>query len=118
MLFRRRQRKRSKAELAEYTVTLLPSARELRVREDQSVLEAALAAGLPFPHQCKAALCRSCRCRLQKGEVHLRKPVCPPLTPDEVEAGLILACQAEPRADLCIHVEARGNRPIPPAGSD
>ena len=100
---------------AVHAVRLEPSGRVLRVAAGQSVLEAALAAGLPFPHQCKAAMCRSCRCTLQAGRIASRKPQHPPLSLDEQAQGLILACQTEPRSDLVIAVEARGNRPIPPA---
>lgn len=98
--------------VARHTVVLLPSGRELSVREDQTVLEAALDAGLPFPHQCKAAMCTSCRCELLSGQVAPRKPMVPPLSDAQDAAGLILACQCEPRSELRIHVEARGNRAI------
>lgn len=90
----------------------MPSGRVLLVRADQTVLEAALAERLPFPHQCKAARCSSCRCRLLAGHVAERRPMAPPLTAAARADGEILACQAEPRSDLRIVVDARGNRPI------
>lgn len=96
-----------------YRVVLQPSGRELQVRADQSVLEAALAAGLPFPHNCRAGICHSCRCRLLEGEVYVRRDKSRFARPlDPAEPQMILACQSEPRSVLEIEVEARGNRPI------
>ncbi len=98
---------------AVYTVVLLPSGRQLQVPADQSILEAALAEGLPFPHNCRAGICHSCRCRLVEGEVYVRRDksrFARPLDPEEPH--VILACQSEPRSALRVEVEARGNRPI------
>lgn len=98
---------------AVYTVRIGPSGRELKVASDESILEAALAEGLPWPHNCKAGICHSCRCQLEQGEVYVRREKTLFMTPDEPEEpNTILACQSEPRSDLRVHVDARGNRPI------
>lgn len=98
---------------AVYTVRIGPAGRELQVACDETILEAALANGLPWPHNCKAGICHSCRCQLEQGEVYVRRDKTLFMTPDEPEEpNTILACQSEPRSDLCVHVESRGNRPI------
>ncbi len=51
----------------EYSVRIEPHGRTLRVREDQSVLEVALAAGLNLPHSCRSGHCASCKARLLSG---------------------------------------------------
>nr|MBV6630784.1 (2Fe-2S)-binding protein [Oceanococcus sp. HetDA_MAG_MS8] len=96
-----------------HTVRIGPSGRELLVASNQSILEAALAEGLPWPHNCKAGICHSCRCQLEQGEVYVRRDKTLFMTPEEPEEpNTILACQSEPRSDLRVHVDARGNRPI------
>lgn len=89
----------------EYTVRIEPHGRTIRVRAGQSVLEAALAAGLNLPHSCKSGHCSSCRARLRSGEV--RYPDVRPagITAAEEAAGNLLLCQARPLTDLVL--EAR-----------
>jgi CDP-4-dehydro-6-deoxyglucose reductase, E3 len=89
----------------EHTVRIEPHGRTLRVRADQPVLEAALAAGLNLPHSCKSGHCSSCRARLVAGEI--RYPGGRPLgiTLAEERSGHILLCQARAQSDLT--VEAR-----------
>ena len=89
----------------DYSVRIDPHGRTIRVRPDQPVLEAALAAGLNLPHSCKSGHCSSCRARLRAGAV--RYPGVRPagITAEEEAAGNVLLCQARPLTDLV--VEAR-----------
>lgn len=89
----------------DYSVRIDPHGRTIRVRADQPVLEAALAAGLNLPHSCKSGHCSSCRARLRAGAV--RYPGVRPagITAEEEAAGNVLLCQARPLTDLV--VEAR-----------
>ena len=68
----------------------------------QSVLDAALSAGLNLPHSCKGGNCGSCRARLLEGRVWY--PNGPPLGLSAVESadGLVLLCQARAETDLAI----------------
>jgi ferredoxin len=45
--------------------------RSLEVNNGQTILLAALAAGIPYPHGCKSGRCGSCKSRLVSGEVDL-----------------------------------------------
>ena len=90
---------------SEYSVRIDPHGKTLRVRADQPVLEAALAAGLNLPHSCRSGHCASCRARLVSGEIHYPNGRTAGLTAAEAQAGFILLCQARPRSDL--RVEAR-----------
>jgi len=94
----------------EHTVRVEPHGRSVRVREDQSVLEAALSAGLNLPHSCKSGHCSSCRARLLQGEIRYPGVRPPGLTEEEARNGNILLCQARPLTDLS--VEARLCAPV------
>jgi CDP-4-dehydro-6-deoxyglucose reductase, E3 len=89
----------------EHNVRIEPHGRTLRVREDQSVLEVALAAGINLPHSCRSGHCASCRARLLSGEIHYPNGRTAGLTAEEAANGFVLLCQARPRTDL--RVEAR-----------
>ena len=88
----------------DYNVRIEPHGRTLRVRPDQAVLEAALAAGLNLPHSCRTGHCSSCIARLRRGEI--RYPGARPLGLTEAEAreGKVLLCQARACSDLELEV--------------
>jgi NAD(P)H-flavin reductase/ferredoxin len=70
----------------------------------QTVLGAALEAGVPFPHSCRAGGCGTCRCRLVEGEVKELTDKSYILRGDEIADGWILACQSVPRGDVVLEV--------------
>ena len=78
------------------------SGRSFGIEPGQSVLDAALRAGLNLPHSCKSGNCGSCRARLLEGEV--RYPNGSPLGLSEAERadGLVLLCQARAATDLIL----------------
>lgn len=65
-----------------------------------SILDAALAAGVPYPHNCRSGECGSCKSRLLSGDVLMDGCAPEALNADERAAGLILACRARPRGDV------------------
>jgi naphthalene 1,2-dioxygenase ferredoxin reductase component len=69
----------------------------------QSILDAALDAGVPFPHGCRSGECGGCKCTLVQGEV--RRAACSPdaLSAEEQAQGFILACRSHPITD--VHVQ-------------
>lgn len=83
-----------------------PYGRVVDVRPGQSLLDAALAAGLNLPHSCKSGHCASCRARLRSGQIEY--PHGPPLglTATEAATGEILLCQARATTEQ-LTVEAR-----------
>ena len=85
-------------------VSVAKSNRSFRVAPGQSVLDAALHAGLNLPHGCKGGNCGACRARLVQGEV--RYPHGRPLglTDAEADDGFILLCQARAGGDLAIDI--------------
>lgn len=89
-----------------FSVRIEPQGREISVRADQNVLDAALAAGINLPHSCKSGHCSSCRATLRHGEFHYPRGQPAGLTAAEASAGRVLLCQAQPRSDLVVEVRA------------
>jgi ring-1,2-phenylacetyl-CoA epoxidase subunit PaaE len=74
--------------------------REVPVAEDESILDAALRAGMDLPFACKGGMCSTCRAKLVEGEA--RMEVNYSLEPWELNAGFILTCQARPLSDKVV----------------
>jgi len=88
-----------------HLVRIEPHGRTIPVAPGQSVLDAALAAGLNLPHSCKSGHCGSCRARLCEGEIEYPLGAPAGLSAEEMRSGFVLLCQARPQTDL--RVEAR-----------
>ena len=71
-----------------------PHGREVTVRDGQSLLDAALGAGINLPHSCKSGHCASCRAQLLSGATHYPNGQPLGLTPLESAQGKVLLCQA------------------------
>jgi ring-1,2-phenylacetyl-CoA epoxidase subunit PaaE len=69
-------------------------------REQPSILDAAAAAGLEVPYSCTSGVCGTCRCKLVEGSVRMERNFA--LSPAEVAAGFVLACQAHPTSDRVV----------------
>lgn len=91
-------------------VTLVPSAEQFEVEREESILDAALRAGLNLPHSCKAGRCGSCRARLVSGRVRYPQGRPLGLSADEERDGYVLLCQG--RADAPVVVEPRRIRSV------
>ena len=61
---------------------------------DESVLHAALDAGLSPPYACMQGICGSCRARLVAGEVSMDEAFA--ITAEEQANGVILVCRSRP----------------------
>lgn len=90
---------------APYQLTLLPQGVRLPVRAGQSLLAAALEAGVPLRRLCRNGTCRACLCRCVAG-VAVHTIEWPGLSADEREAGWVLPCVAQARSDLTLDTEA------------
>lgn len=66
------------------------SDRQVLAQPGQTLLEAALAAGLELPYSCQVGGCGHCRVRVRSGEVYSDEPNC--LTEQEMAEGYRLAC--------------------------
>jgi CDP-4-dehydro-6-deoxyglucose reductase len=92
-------------------ITILPSRQRFVADPLESVLAAALRAGLNLPHSCKGGHCASCRAHVLAGSCAYPGERPAGITAQEAEAGDVLLCQVRALTDLT--VEAREMRPAP-----
>ena len=65
--------------------------------EGQSILDAALDAGLSVPYSCRGGVCMSCLAQVTEGEVQTEGDN--GLTEKEQSEGLILCCKSQPKSE-------------------
>lgn len=83
-------------------LTLPQPGRRIPVGEAQTILLAALEAGVPYPHGCRSGRCGACKSRLITGDVELGKHSPFALTEEDRANGLILACRSVPTTDVTV----------------
>lgn len=94
-----------------HTIHLPQIERSIAVAPGETVLQAALAAGIAYPHGCRMGRCGACKSRLISGEVDLLKHTPFSLTEEEKADGLTLACRAIPSSDVVIGWLKAANAP-------
>ncbi|ACL61935.1 1,2-phenylacetyl-CoA epoxidase subunit PaaE [Methylobacterium nodulans] len=70
------------------------------VAPGETVLEAAIRAGLDLPYSCRGGMCCTCRAKVAEGAVAMDLNYS--LEPWEIAAGFALACQAKPTTDRVV----------------
>jgi ferredoxin-NAD(P)+ reductase (naphthalene dioxygenase ferredoxin-specific) len=84
---------------------------------EQTILDAALAADVPYPHGCRSGSCGTCKARLLEGKVRMQPCDTAALSEAEAAQGLILACRANPRSDVVIECLGEWQDMLPPVRS-
>lgn len=85
-----------------FQVTVLPGQHQFPAAADQSVLDAALAAGIVLPYSCRSGACSTCKAKVVSGSVQDGASPAQILSPEEIAAGYTLLCQAHANSDLVI----------------
>ncbi|MCH4562916.1 2Fe-2S iron-sulfur cluster-binding protein [Halomonas sp. EGI 63088] len=85
-----------------HSVQIKTAGTAVTVEAGETVLDAALAAGIAYPHSCQAGRCGACKSRLVDGEIEMLPQTRFSLSEEERDAGLVLACRALPRSDCTI----------------
>ena len=97
-----------------FSVTVQPSGHRFDVHDDETVLTAALRAGVGLPYGCRNGACGSCKGRVVEGRVVHDAHQAKAMSADEEARGFALFCSAHPTTDLAIEVrEVRGIGEIP-----
>ena len=88
---------------AEATITLIQDGLKRQVafgKNDPSILDVALAAGMDLPYACKGGVCCTCRAKVLEGEVRMDKNYA--LEQSDLDAGYVLTCQAHPLTERVV----------------
>lgn len=86
------------------TVTISPTGKVFDAPGKDSILNEALAAGIPFPHSCTVGTCGTCKSKLLHGRVREIVDSAIALSAEELRDGYILCCQSIARTSLEIEV--------------
>lgn len=79
--------------------------KEFTVEKGDNLLKAALDNNLAWPHNCRVGSCGECRCRLVSGKIKPLADFSYVLNSEEMDAGMILACQTSLKSDVEIEVK-------------
>jgi len=85
-----------------FQVTVTPSNHHFAVEPGQTVLDAALAAGIVLPYSCRNGACSTCKGKVVSGVYDAGPTPAQILDETEREQGYTLFCQARPSSDLVI----------------
>jgi naphthalene 1,2-dioxygenase ferredoxin reductase component len=80
----------------------------------ETILSAALDAGIPYPHDCRTGTCGTCKSRLLQGRVDMLPHAPEALAEGEAAAGLILACRALASTDAAVEWLGEAQAALPP----
>lgn len=83
--------------------------------EEDTLLRAALRAGVGLPHECSVGGCGACRFDLLSGEMERLWPEAPGLSERDRKRGKFLACQSRPLTDCTVKLRCADEyRPVLP----
>lgn|SRR5690606_3046451 len=80
--------------IVELRLTLNGETKYIQWNKQTPLLDAMLNAGIDAPHSCCRGTCGTCVCKLEEGEVRLKRNFV--LSEAHIQQGLILACVAVP----------------------
>jgi CDP-4-dehydro-6-deoxyglucose reductase len=98
-----------------FQVSVNPSGRQFSCEAGETILAAAIRAGVGLPYGCKNGACGSCKGKVVSGSVELGLHQERALSADEKAAGLSLFCCAKPQSDVTIEareVQGAGEFPV------
>ena len=98
-----------------HQVTIRNTGHQFPAQEGESVLQAALNAGLVLPYGCRDGACGTCKGKLIEGKLDYGRHSEKVLTPAEREQGYALFCQGKPLGDVVIEareVRRAGDIPV------
>ncbi len=82
------------------TIILDGQTTEIEIGEKDTILEAAIDAGIDPPFACQIGACSTCRAKLQQGKVSMDEREA--LTDSEIEEGYVLTCQSHPLTNTLV----------------
>ena len=96
-----------------FQITVEPSGRQFSASGQETILAAAIHAGVGLPYGCKDGACGSCKCKKLSGEVTHDAYSENALSEAELAAGLILTCRATATSDVLESRQVTGANAFP-----
>eukprot|EP01030_Chromulinospumella_sphaerica_P022581 gene22581-22567_t len=97
-----------------FQVTVQPSGHQFSCEDDETILAAAVRAGIGLPYGCKNGACSSCKGKVVSGTVSHKAYQERALPAEEAAAGMALFCCATAHSDLVIEArEVAGSEDYP-----
>lgn len=92
-----------------YTIKLLPSGHTFQAKGSQTIIEAAIDAGVHLPYGCRNGACGACKGKVVDGKVHLEDYQSAIISEEEIKNGMTLFCRAMPIENLTIEIKELGS---------
>ncbi|MDG0996117.1 MAG: 2Fe-2S iron-sulfur cluster binding domain-containing protein [Gammaproteobacteria bacterium] len=89
----------------DYTATILNTGESFEVKGGINLLQAAMNAGVKWPHECRVGSCGSCRATVKKGKIKALNDFAYVLDGAQLKSGMVLACQTRLQSDVEIEVD-------------
>jgi ferredoxin len=96
------------ARVKSHRLTIANTRQTIDCGTSQTILEAAIMAGIDYPYACATGNCGTCTSHLDAGTVSLLPRSDASLSQQQAKAGQTLACRARPRSDLTVTWLSRG----------
>ena len=93
-----------------YRVSVANVGRVVDCRMDQTILDAAIVAGIDYPYACASGNCGTCLCRVDAGDITMLPHADGALSPEQFASGFALACRAHPQSDVTVTWIARAEK--------
>lgn len=97
-----------------FQITVQPSGRQFAAAESETILAAAINAGVGLPYGCKDGACGSCKCKKISGDVTHDSYSDKALSPQELENGYVLTCRATAHTDVVLESRQVTDASAPP----
>ncbi|MDH1815934.1 CDP-6-deoxy-delta-3,4-glucoseen reductase [Comamonas aquatica] len=85
-----------------FQITVQPSGRAFAATDSETILAAAISAGVGLPYGCKDGACGSCKCKKLSGEVTHDSHSDKALSAQELADGYVLTCRATAHSDVVL----------------
>jgi toluene monooxygenase electron transfer component len=88
--------------VAMFKISLADSQQHFACAPDDTIMRAALRAGIGMPYECNVGSCGTCKVELVDGQVESNWPAAPGLTERDLARKRVLGCQSRPTSDCVI----------------
>jgi ferredoxin len=93
-----------------HQVSIKNNGQVIRCAGNETILHAAIVAGIDYPYACASGNCGTCISQLDEGAVTMLPRGDAAISAAQVKAGQTLACRARPKGDVAITWLGRGRR--------